>query len=184
MLKNERIWEKNMKSSRRWLVMSLTIACFLLAGTAANADTLVISLSAPYQSGSQGFFAFNATVVNTSASTVYLNGDDFSVDSPLIVDDSPFASYPFFLGAYDNQVDSTDSYTGVLFNVSVPPATPMGLYAGSFEILGSGDPNDDTTVAGSAVFNVNVTPEPSSLIPVLAGLAGLGGMLRRRRMAG
>lgn len=165
-----------MKSSRNLPVMPLAIACLLLAGTAANAGTLSINLIAPFQSGAENVFAFTATVTNTSGSIVYLNADAFSVDSPLTLDDNPFALYPLSLGP-------TSSYTGLLFNVDVPPGTPVGVYTGSFEILGSSNPSDTTTVAGSAVFNVAATPEPSSMILLLIGFAGIGGALLRHRPA-
>jgi hypothetical protein len=176
MLKNEKILEINMKNLRSLPVFFLTIGCFLLAGTAAKADILSITLAMPFQSATENVLAFDATVTNTSSQTVYLNGDSFNVDSPLTLDDSPFDNnYPLFLGA-------GASFTGVLFNVDVPATTPEGLYSGSFEILGGTNPADDTDVAGAANFNVNV-PEPASLILLLTCLAGLGVSLRRRRLA-
>jgi hypothetical protein len=178
MLKNERILEEQMKSLRSLLVSSLAIACFLLAGPAAKAGPLSITLFAPFQSGAGNVFAFSATVTNNSAQVVYLNEDSTSVNSPLIVDDSPFNAYPLFL----NAVRSENSYTGLLFNVDIPDRTPVGLYTGSFEIVG-GDPSDFTDVAGSAVFNVNVTPEPSGFLLFGAGVLVLGVLARRKLLA-
>jgi hypothetical protein len=156
-----------MKSLKSLPIFFLAIACFLLAGAAAKASPLSIALAAPFQSGEGGIFAFNATVTNNSNQVVYLNSDAFNVDSPLTLDDSPFNdSYPFFL-------DAGDSYTGVLFNVDVPEGTPLGLYTGQFEILGGG-PSDDTDVAGSADFDVSLTPEPSSFLLFGAGVLALG----------
>ena len=165
-----------MKILRNLPVTPLAMAYLLMAGTAAKASTLSVNLSAPFQSGSGKVFAFNATVTNTSGSTVFLNADAFNVGSPLMVDDSPFFLTPISLGP-------SNSFTSLLFNVDVPAGTPIGVYAGSFEILGSASLTDTTTVAGTAVFNVAATPEPSSLILVLMGLAGAGGSLLRRRLA-
>jgi hypothetical protein len=155
-----------MKKMKYVLLLPMTIACFLLAGAAAKADPLTITLDAPYQSGGVSVFGFDATVTNTSASTVYLNGDFFNVDSPLTVDDSPYLNdYPLTLGA-------GDSASGLLFNVDVPIGTPLGLHTGYFDITGGSDGNAGDTV-GEAVFDVNVTPEPSSWLLLGSGLAAL-----------
>lgn len=178
--KREDFGAKKMRKSSSFQVLPLAIASLLLASTAAKAGSLSINLSAPYQTGSESVFAFVATVTNTSGSTVYLNADTFSVNAPLVLDDGPFLSgYPLSLSA----AGPGSTYTGLLFNVDIPSGTLYGLYEGSFAILGSGNPADDSTVAGSAVFNVFLTPEPSSLILLPAGLAFLGGILRRRGLA-
>jgi hypothetical protein len=176
MLKSRRILEGTMKILRDLPVTPFAIACLLLAGTIARASTLSIHLLAPFQSGDGNVFEFNATVTNTSNSTVFLNADAFNVDFPLMVDDSPFFLTPISLGP-------SNSFTARLFNVDVPAGAHNGVYTGSFEILGSADPTDTSTVAGSAVFNVEATPEPSSLILALMGFAGIGGSLVRRRPA-
>jgi hypothetical protein len=166
--------EDNVKKMRNLLLLPMTIACFLLAGAAAKADPLTITLDAPYQSGGVSVFGFNATVTNTSADTVYLNGDNFSVDSPLTVDDSPYLSnYPLTLGA-------GASASGLLFNVDVPIGTAFGLYTGYFDITGGSDGNAGDTV-GEADFDVNVTPEPSGWLLLGSGLAALALAKAQRR---
>ena len=79
------------------LKLSLAVVGLLLAGMAAKADSLTLTLDAPFQSGPTGFFTFRGTIAYANADstndqgiTEYLNGDSFSVDSPTTLDDSSF----------------------------------------------------------------------------------------------
>ncbi len=162
-----------MKSLRRLMVLSLTAASLLLACAAAKADPFTITLTPAFQSGDQSAFAFDATVVNNSDDTVYLNGDNTFVDAPLSVDDSPFNSeWPFTLGP-------GDSYSGLLFNVDVPPGT-LGDYSGYFQVLGGYDNSTELNTLGTANFEVEVTPEPTTILLLGTGVLSLAGTLRRR----
>lgn len=159
-------------------VLSLVSVAFLLAGTAAKADPLTVVLLSPYQNGAAGStLTFEASVFNDTGQTIYLNGDSPSIDSPLTLDDSPYNNnFPLSLGAGDN-------FTGELFDVNIPTGTAVGLYAGDFAITGGFD-SSDTAVVGSANFNVNITPEPPSLVLLATGLmSSLAAFeVRRRRL--
>jgi len=176
MSKSKRIMEENVKRTGSLLILSLAIACFLLAGTAAKADSLSIVLSAPFQEASASVFAFDGTITNISGVTEYLNGDNTYVDSPLIFDDSPFIiDAPLTLGP-------GGSYTGLLFNIDAPQGTPEVLYTGSFQILGGPDNSSELNPMESPVpFDVQVTPEPTSFLLLASGLAGLLTTIRLRK---
>lgn len=116
---------------------------------------------------------FSATVTNTTASPVFLNGDAVNIAAPLTADDSLFfLNFPISLTA--NQM-----VTASIFSVMVPLNTPYGFYAGNFDILGGSTPSELTTI-GSAVFAVNVVPEPGALGLLIAGALGIAIALKRK----
>ena len=155
------------------LTAALTMFALLLVPSAAKADPLQINFTAGFQSGADGTtLQFDATITNTSASNVYLNSDSLSLEGFLVSDDSPFFNSPLFLAP-------GDFYTGELFTVNIPIGTPTGLYAGNFTIIG-GDASDFIDPAGSADFNVNVTPEPPTVITLASAMSILFLLSSRR----
>jgi hypothetical protein len=171
---------KNMKSLSSSLVLSFTAAGLLLASTEAKAGPLSLTITQAYQTGSVGeLLTFDATLTDTAATgTIYLNSDSTTLSGPLLLDDTPFFNnFPMFL-------NPGDSITAELFTVFIQSGAPQGVYPGAFEILG-GSPSDFTSVVASANFDVNVSPEPTSFLLLLAGLLtirlfGFQALFRRR----
>jgi hypothetical protein len=171
--------KKNKTTATRKIVLTLSMFVFtalMLAPSSARADTLTLFLSSPVQYGPAGStLTFDATVSapSTNSAAIFLNADNFTLDSPLTLDDSDFFSFPLSL-------DPGDSYTGSLFTVTLPIGTPLGTYTGSFDILGGADGGASDDIA-STDFQVTATPEPGSMVLLATGLGLLALVMYRKR---
>ncbi len=105
-----------------------------------------------------------------------LNGDAFTVGSPLSLDDSPFLlNFPLSLNPGQN-------YSGLLFSITIPAGTPVGEYDGYFQILGGSDPSGLDPISNVAEFQVDV-PEPHPMLLLFgSGTIALCGLVVRRRL--
>jgi hypothetical protein len=130
---------------------------------------------------------FFGTITNTTASTIYLNGDSYTiVGLPSgAMDDSPFlADAPLTLAGGTSTLDIG------LFTIDIPNGFATGLYNGSsFNILGGTGGSGDQNLEGTATFNVNVqngaaTPEPSTFLLSSGGLLGFGIVMLWHRRQG
>lgn len=117
--------------------------------------------------------AFAGTLTNAGMTAVFINGDSFTF--PLPVDDTPF-----LLGAPVLLLPG-QSYIGPVLTVTVPPATPLGLYVGVFNVLGGDTPGQFNALA-SRDFGVQVVPEPSTWSGILSGVLAVA-LIRLRTRA-
>lgn len=171
---------KDKGTMTRKLVLTLSmlvLTAALLLSVPASADSIDLTLANPLQVAGQGSTVTFTATVNapaTNSSTIYLNSDSFIVDAPLALDDSGFLlTFPLFM-------NPGDTYTGVLFTVNVPLSAPLGVYNGSFQILGGGDGGTLDPISTVVPFQVTVVPEPGSLMLLGTGALGLFGVVRRK----
>ena len=171
------------------LKMILAVAALLTTGlssVAAYADIVNFTLTNPFATAGSsggtltpGTFTFEATVSAPSGNSgaVFLNGDSLNVTAPITLDDSDFfANFPLSLAP-------GTSFTGDLFVLTIPPGTLAAPYLGTFTLLGGADANASDPL-GTVNFSVAPTPEPSSVLLVLTGMAGLAGAAFKRNLRG
>ena len=161
------------------LSLSMLALAVLLLAAPAFADTLNLTLTSPIQTGTpNGTLTFDATVSAPLANSgsVYLNGDNFNLSlAGAMIDDTGFFNFPLSL-------DPGQTFTGILFTVSLPSVLAPGVYNGFFEILGGSDPFTQSTLA-TAPFQINgpaPVPEPGTGLLLLTGIvAPLVSRIRR-----
>lgn len=161
------------------LRMRLAVAALLtigLSSAATYADTIKFTLTNPNGNVplTGGSLTYEATVFApaSNGAAVFLNGDSFNVTAPVTLDDSGFSNFPLSLAP-------GTSYTGELFSLTASPGTPLGVYLGTFTLLGgAGDIANDAL--GTVNFSLTLaTPEPSSIVLLVSGLGAMPLLLGR-----
>jgi hypothetical protein len=152
---------------------TLLLSALCLVASGAVAAPISFNFTSSLQTTVPGSnVTFSATVAETGGTTTFLNGD--TVTFPLFVDDTAFfLNFPAALAPFQ-------SVTAPIFTVLVPAGTPLGLYSGTFELLGGASAATFDSLA-SQTFAVDVVPEPATATLFLCGTAVMC-MLRRARV--
>jgi hypothetical protein len=162
----------------------LTLLLTMGLSSAAHADTVFFALVTPNVTANPGatvdFYAF---ISEQQGTYFFLDGDSYSVEAPLSLDDSgQFMNFDQLF--FDHQQDF-----GLLFSVTLPINIPTGTYLGSYTLLGGfqGTDTDELSSQNFQITTVNAVapvPEPSTLLLLCCGLMAVAcGYKRRRRQA-
>jgi len=162
------------------MTVLLTIS---LSSAAAYADTVTVTLTNPVQfidAGETLTYEVNITADAGNSADVFLNGGTFSGGVGLGLDATDFIlNAPIFL----TRGESSGPFDA--FTVTVLAGTTPGNYSGFFIVRGGVDGNAQDALGqnapGGEAFVTTVTPEPSSFLLLGSGLAGLVGVVRRKR---
>lgn len=167
-------------TKKKYLSLSVFVFVILLGLTSrASADPIVLSGVV----GSTVSLDIDLENPIENGVTLFLNGSNFTIDSPLILNDLLFANFP-------SSIDAGNDVLGTLFTVDLPSSLTPGLYNGTYFILGGFNPDDQETLA-EIDFQINAqsagnpAPEPGTWILLTTGVGALVlmGYSRRRQIS-
>jgi hypothetical protein len=147
------------------------------------------------QTGTAPCLLFSGTLTDTDSDGSIININDPGgisliygqpTDSTYLTLDSSLYYYAplAFVGDPTASTDGSflpNTYTGVIFGIDIAPSIPAGTYNEVAQISAYGGTNDpmDNGFYVDMDFTIEVVPEPSSGLLILAGL---GAIVARRRM--
>lgn len=160
-------------NSKKLIFSLMALALFIALTTKVKADPITLNMNATGFASPNSVISFQGILSNQGAPAVFLNGLSFTVPSGLTFNPLPFFSLPAALAPGQSTSLST------LFTISIGSISP-GSYIGSFTILG-GATSASLNSLLTRDFQVNVVPEPGTLLLVGTALAGLFVRKRAKR---
>lgn len=126
------------------------------------------------------------TIKNTSNVTIGVPGQPGALfgRSPVFLKGNALITLdtdPVPTWAWPDILHPGNAWQGTVCTLTVPLSSATGAYMCRVTVSYSEPTYTYFYQTNNAWFNLNVIPEPSTLLALLSGLAGLGGMARRRK---
>jgi hypothetical protein len=182
-----------MRTSTRWLILAVAVVALLASAGTASADSFTINFSG---SGFNGTLDVDATLVSSGVYSIdTISGNVGFTPVTGLVPTTTSTGYSYYslpdgsAWFYDNLLfassDPVVDNGGILFTLA-GLAQPVNLFSnpqGQFGIyIGGGNSTNDFVINPVQVSVVS-TPEPSTLVLGLGGLAFLLACLAKRKFA-
>jgi len=167
------------------LILIVQMAGMIFTAPAARADSVNFNLSSTTFAGSPGqtvdFFG-TISAPATNSGHIDLLGLDITFGDNLggpwlafnNIDPTPFYNLPEFLNP-GNVLTNALLFTATINPAVSPKSGVVKVTLDAFDAAGH-------DVSTTAVAGAQITPEPASALMVGAGLIGLAGMIRRKRL--
>jgi hypothetical protein len=171
-----------MRNIKNFYLLALAAGSMMITTIPALADGITLTLLEPLQIISPGqTVTFDATVTVTAGNTknIFLNGDSSDITDKgsiyALNDNDFFADFPLDL----TPTGAGDTFTGALFTVT-NTGTTAEQYTGVFTMLGGANGSASKNLATVDFGSPAATPEPSSLLLMGTGLAGIFAVCKRQ----
>lgn len=150
---------------------TLVLFAALALAVPAFCGTLGFSLNPALESGAPGGqVIFSGTLTNLAATDLFLTDISYAFTAP--GDSYLTPDFNFFFQNVPGVLLEDESYSDVIFKISIAAGTPAGIYNGQVTFLG-GDLEGSLDALGTADFQVESTPEPGAIWLIASGLAAL-----------